>query len=100
MMLYLARRNDGGPSPSDVDVLVDGYIRGLESTGRYDAYELERAASTTRREAEKWHAFLWIAAHPEHFLQYRHDESKAAARARKRRREKRRTESRPQLPAG
>src|SRR3954449_4809497 len=33
---------------------------------------------------------LWIAAHPEHFLQYRRDEAEAAARARKRRREKRR----------
>ena len=34
-----------------------------------------------------------IAAHPEHFLQYRHDEAEAAASARKRRREKRRAES-------
>jgi hypothetical protein len=33
---------------------------------------------------------VWIAAHPEHFLQYRHDEAEAAARARKRRRERRR----------
>ena len=37
---------------------------------------------------------LWIAAHPEHFLQYRHDEAEAAARARKRRRERRRAKSR------
>ena len=36
---------------------------------------------------------VWIAAHPEHFLQYRCDESEAAARARKRRREKRRARS-------
>jgi len=43
---------------------------------------------------------LWIAAHPEHFLQYRRDEAEAAARARKRRREKRRAESKAQLPAG
>jgi transposase len=43
---------------------------------------------------------VWIAAHPEHFLQYRRDEAEAAARARKRRREKRRAESNAQLPAG
>ena len=43
---------------------------------------------------------VWIAAHPEHFLQYRRDEAEAAARARKRRREKRRVESKAQLPAG
>jgi transposase len=39
---------------------------------------------------------LWIAAHPEHFLQYRREEAAAAARARKRRREKRRAASRSQ----
>jgi hypothetical protein len=43
---------------------------------------------------------VWIAAHPEHYLQYRRDEAEAAARARKRRREKRRAGSRAQLPAG
>jgi transposase len=43
---------------------------------------------------------VWIAAHPEHFLQYRRDEAEAGARARKRRREKRRAESKAQLPAG
>jgi hypothetical protein len=43
---------------------------------------------------------IWIAAHPEHFLQYRRDEAEAADRARKRRREKRRAESKTQLPAG
>ena len=43
---------------------------------------------------------IWIAAHPEHFLQYRRDEADAAARARKRRREKRRAESKTRLPAG
>ena len=43
---------------------------------------------------------VWIAAHPEHFLQYRRDEAEVAARARKRRREKRRAESKAQLPAG
>jgi transposase len=43
---------------------------------------------------------VWIAAHPEHFLQYRRDEAEAAARARKRRREKRRAASRARLPAG
>ena len=43
---------------------------------------------------------VWIAAHLEHFLQYRRDEAEAAARARKRRREKRRVESKAQLPAG
>ena len=43
---------------------------------------------------------VWIAAHPDHFLQYRRDEAEAAARARKRRREKRRAESKAQLPAG
>jgi hypothetical protein len=37
---------------------------------------------------------VWIAAHPEHFLQFRHDEAEAAARARKRRRERRRAKSR------
>jgi transposase len=42
---------------------------------------------------------VWIAAHPEHFLQYRRDEAEAAARARKRRREKRRAESKARLPA-
>ena len=43
---------------------------------------------------------VWIAAHPEHFLQYRRDEAEAADRARKRRREKRRAESKTRLPAG
>ncbi len=42
----------------------------------------------------------WIAAHPEHFLQYRRDEAEAAARARKRRREKRRAEPKVRLTAG
>src|SRR5262249_4218001 len=37
---------------------------------------------------------VWIAAHPEHFLQYRSDEAEAAARARKRRRAERRAKSR------
>src|SRR5215831_19100443 len=36
---------------------------------------------------------IWIAAHSEHFLQYRRDEAEAAARARKRRREGRRAKS-------
>jgi hypothetical protein len=47
-----------GPDPSDIDDIVDAYLCELKNTGRYDAYELERAASTTRREAKKWFAFL------------------------------------------
>jgi hypothetical protein len=43
---------------------------------------------------------VWIAAHPEHFLQYRRDEAEVAARARKRRREKRRAESKVRPTAG
>ena len=43
---------------------------------------------------------VWIAVHPDHFLQYRRDEAETAARARKRRREKRRAESKARLPAG
>jgi hypothetical protein len=43
---------------------------------------------------------VWIAAHPDQFLQYRRDEAEAAARARKRRREKRRAEPKALLPAG
>jgi hypothetical protein len=43
---------------------------------------------------------VWIAAHPEHFLQYRRDEAEAAARARKRRRERRQAEPKSQLVAG
>ena len=43
---------------------------------------------------------IWIAAHPEHFLQYRRDEAETAARTRKRRREKRRAESKVRLIAG
>jgi hypothetical protein len=43
---------------------------------------------------------VWIAAHPEHFLQYRRDEAEVAARARKRRREQRRDVLKAQLPAG
>ncbi|WP_159452343.1 hypothetical protein [Singulisphaera sp. GP187] len=43
---------------------------------------------------------VWIAAHPEHFLQCRRDEAEAAARARKRRRERRQAESKTGLPAG
>jgi transposase len=45
---------------------------------------------------------VWIAAHPEHFLQYRRDEAEAAARARKRRRAERRAKQRtgsPEAPA-
>jgi hypothetical protein len=41
---------------------------------------------------------VWNAAHPEHFLKYRHDEAETAARARKRRREKRRAKRRPSSP--
>ena len=37
---------------------------------------------------------VWIAAHPEYFLQYRHDEAEAAARARQRRRAERRAKQR------
>ena len=43
---------------------------------------------------------VWIAAHPERFLQYCRDEAEVAARARKRLREKRRAESKAGLPAG
>jgi hypothetical protein len=43
---------------------------------------------------------IWLAAHPEHFLQYRRDEADAAARARKRRRERRRAGSKVRLTAG
>ena len=43
---------------------------------------------------------IWIAAHPDHFLRYRRDESEAAARARKRRRENRRARSKSQPLAG
>ena len=43
---------------------------------------------------------VWIAAHPDHFLQYRRDEAEMAARARKRRRERRRAESIARGPAG
>src|SRR3954470_2187712 len=43
---------------------------------------------------------VWIAAHLDHFLQYRRDEAEAAARARKRRRERRRAEPKSQLVAG
>ena len=45
---------------------------------------------------------VWIAAHPEHFLQYRRDEAEAAARARERRRADRRARRRtgsPEAPA-
>ena len=41
---------------------------------------------------------VWIAAHPEHFLQYRRDEAETAARARKRRRENRRAKSKSGFP--
>ena len=44
-----------------------------------------------------WNALLpdvWIAAHPEHFLQYRRDEAEAAARSRRRRRAGRREQAR------
>jgi hypothetical protein len=37
---------------------------------------------------------VWIAAHPEHVLAYRHEEAEAAAIARRRRRERRRTRAR------
>jgi transposase len=43
---------------------------------------------------------VWIAAHPEHFLQYRRDEAAAAARARKQRREKHRAQSKIRLTVG
>ena len=36
---------------------------------------------------------VWIAAHPEHFLQYRRDESEAAAQSRRRRRADRRAKA-------
>ena len=36
---------------------------------------------------------VWIAAHPEHFLQYRRDEAEAAARRRRQRRADRRAKA-------
>jgi transposase len=41
---------------------------------------------------------VWSAAHPEHFLQYRHDEAEAAANARRRRRALRRKRARQLSP--
>jgi transposase len=41
---------------------------------------------------------VWSAAHPEHFLQYRHDEAEAAANARRRRRALRRKRARELSP--
>jgi transposase len=41
---------------------------------------------------------VWIAAHPEHFLQYRRDEAEAAACARKRRRRERRAKAKSSAP--
>src|SRR5262249_4561772 len=41
---------------------------------------------------------VWIAAHPEYFLQYHHDEAEAAARARQRRRAERRAKRRSGPP--
>jgi transposase len=48
-----------------------------------------------------WNALLpdvWIAAHPEHFLQYRRDEAEAVARSRRRRRAGRREQARRSRP--
>lgn len=42
---------------------------------------------------------VWIAAHPEHFLQYRRDEAEAAANARRRRRAFRREKARELSPS-
>jgi transposase len=64
------------------------YVRALLTALSSDSVDLESLLPD-----------VWIAAHPEHLLQYRRDEAEAAARARKRRREKRRAESKVQLPA-
>ena len=42
---------------------------------------------------------VWIAAHPEHVLQYRRDEAEAAANARRRRRALRREKARALSPS-
>jgi hypothetical protein len=44
--------------------------------------------------------YIWTAARPEQFLQYRRDAAEAASSARKRRREKRRAESKVRLTVG
>jgi transposase len=52
--------------------------------------ELLTALSSSEVDLRSLLPDIWIAAHPEHFVQYRHDESEAAARARDRRRAQRR----------
>jgi hypothetical protein len=48
------------------------------------------ALSSDQVELESLLPDVWIAAHPEHLLRYRHDEAEAAAIARRRRRARRR----------
>jgi transposase len=52
------------------------------------------ALSSDEVELESLLPDVWIAAHPEHVLKYRHDEAEAAANARRRRREIRRAKRR------
>jgi transposase len=56
------------------------------------AYVRDLLMAISERDPD-WNTLLpdvWIAAHPEHFLQYRRDEATAAARSRRRRRAERR----------
>jgi hypothetical protein len=54
------------------------------------------ALSSEQVDRESLLPYVWIAAHPEHFLTYRRDEAEAAAIARRRRRERRRAKA-PEL---
>ena len=56
------------------------------------------ALSSSDVELESLLPDVWIAAHPEHVLQYRRDEAEAAANARRRRRDLRRQKARGAEP--
>ena len=81
-----------------MSILASATRHGIEPFA--DVRELLIALSAADVDLRSLLPDIWIAAHSEHFLQYRRDEAEAAARARKRRREKRRAESKVRLAAG
>jgi hypothetical protein len=79
-----------------MSILAGAKRRGIQPFE--DVHQLLIALSSDSADLPSLLPDVGIAAHPEHFLQYRHDEADAAARARKRRRAERRAQRRSCAP--
>jgi transposase len=96
--LFVGRNQGGKTAATCFSILAGAKRHGIEPFE--DVRHLLIALSSAEVDLRSLLPDVWIAAHPEHFLQYRRDEAEAAARARKRRRAERRTKSRSGSPEG